>query len=51
MVCLYCISVFFPSGIGGIVDINENGDRDTDFTLIDVDPVSGNWRVGLDFFL
>ena len=28
--------------------MNENGDRDTDFTLIDVDPNTGDWRVGTD---
>ena len=28
-----------------MVYMNENGDRDTDFTLIDLDPSTGNWRV------
>ena len=39
---------FSPPGIGGMVYMNENGDRDTDFTLIDVDPNKGDWRVGTD---
>ena len=30
-----------------MVYMNENGDRDTDFTLIDVDPITGDWRVSL----
>ena len=25
--------------------MNENGDRDTDFTLLDMEPSSGKWRV------
>ncbi|XP_052788742.1 atrial natriuretic peptide receptor 1-like [Mya arenaria] len=33
----------FP-GIGGPVFVNENGDRDTDFTLLDLDPITGKFR-------
>ena len=36
----------YPVGIGGMVYVNEHGDRDTDFTLLDMEPVTGNWRVG-----
>jgi hypothetical protein len=25
--------------------MNENGDRDTDFTLLDLDPISGEFNV------
>ncbi|WAR31767.1 ANPRA-like protein [Mya arenaria] len=32
------------SGIGGPVFVNENGDRDTDFTLLDLDPITGKFR-------
>ena len=37
--------VIYNLGIGGMVYINENGDRDTDFTLLDMEPGTGNWRV------
>ncbi|KAK3094983.1 hypothetical protein FSP39_008731 [Pinctada imbricata] len=32
-------------GITGKLRIDENGDRETDFTLLDMDPVSGNYNV------
>jgi len=44
-----CTCCFIHSGIGGPVFINENGDRDTDFTLLDMDPVSGDFRVRLTY--
>ena len=28
-----------------MVYISDNGDIDTDFALLDMDPSSGNWRV------
>ena len=31
--------------------MNENGDRDTDFTLIDLDPSTGDWRVRLAYLM
>ncbi|XP_053380189.1 atrial natriuretic peptide receptor 1-like [Mercenaria mercenaria] len=34
----------FP-GIGGPVFVNENGDRDTDFTLLDLDPDTGEFQI------
>ncbi|XP_060585634.1 atrial natriuretic peptide receptor 1-like, partial [Ruditapes philippinarum] len=34
----------FP-GIGGPVFVNENGDRDTDFTLLDLNPNTGEFQV------
>ena len=39
--------VYSNAGIGGMVYINENGDRDADFTLLDEEPVTGEWRVGI----
>lgn len=39
------LTLIFCTGIGGMVYMNENGDRDTDFTLIDVEPTTGDWRV------
>ena len=38
---LYC----FCLGIGGKVYVNLNGDRDADFSLLDLDPVTGKYRV------
>ena len=40
-----CKSLLFFSGIGGPVFINENGDRQTDFTLLDLDPNTGKFEV------
>ena len=27
--------------------VNENGDRDTDFSLLDLEPVTGKYRVSI----
>ena len=37
----------FSTGISGTIKINVNGDRDSDFTITDLDPVSGEWQVRL----
>ena len=35
----------FYSGIGGMVYVNSNGDKDADFSLLDLDPMTGKYRV------
>lgn len=33
------------AGITGTVSIDENGDRNADYSLLDMDPVTGNFQV------
>ena len=33
------------TGIGGLMYVNANGDSDPDFTLLDSEPLEGDWRV------
>lgn len=36
----------FPhTGITGMVRIDDNGDRDADYSLLDLDPVTGRFEV------
>ena len=52
ILCEHSIKVFFKPftllsflGIGGMFYINSNGDRDADFALTDLDPLTGDWKV------
>ncbi|RWS25010.1 atrial natriuretic peptide receptor 1-like isoform X3 [Leptotrombidium deliense] len=37
-------------GITGNVSVNENGDRNVDYSMLDMDPVSGNFEVVANYF-
>lgn len=39
------VKYIFVSGITGDVYIDDNGDRITDYSLLDMDPESGEFRV------
>ena len=39
----------FISGITGNVSINDNGDRDADYALLDMDPETGIFQVVIYF--
>lgn len=42
--------VFSILGITGNVSIDENGDRYSDFSLFDMDPLSGNFEVVANYY-
>ena len=42
---LQIVSSMFISGITGNVSINDNGDRDADYALLDMDPETGIFQV------
>jgi atrial natriuretic peptide receptor A len=38
------------AGITGTVSIDENGDRNADYSLLDMDPVSGKFQVVANYY-
>ena len=42
---LQIVGSMFISGITGNVSINDNGDRDADYALLDMDPETGIFQV------
>lgn len=45
------IVTHFISGITGHVRIDSVGDRDADYAILDLDPVTGKFEVGYSFVL
>ena len=45
------IMVTMISGITGNVSIDDNGDRNADYSLLDMDPDTGEFEVSINSFL
>ena len=42
--------IFFCLGITGNISIDENGDRNADFSLLDMDPVTGSFEPVANYY-
>ena len=49
--CASFVAVVFTPGITGNVSIDDNGDRNADYSLLDMDPVSGEFEVRMCAYL
>ena len=45
--CPFVITFLSFAGITGTVSIDENGDRNADYSLLDLNPTTGNFEVNI----